>query len=79
MAVQLSAREHIIVEIDTSMVADAYELNWVADAKLHDIPTTAQGAVANIDALDHSPLGITTAEDPIRAHEDLVAEIEGAF
>ncbi|MGD1012354.1 MAG: orotidine-5'-phosphate decarboxylase [Acidimicrobiales bacterium] len=34
-------------------------LDWIADAKLDDIPRTVAAAVANIRRLDHPPFGIT--------------------
>ena len=34
-------------------------LDWVADAKLHDIPNTIAGAVKNFARFDHPPFGIT--------------------
>ena len=40
-------------------LAEAYDLNWVADAKLDDIPNTVQRAVANICDQEWPPFGIT--------------------
>jgi orotidine-5'-phosphate decarboxylase len=42
-----------------SELAAAYDLDWVADAKLHDIPSTVLGAVRNIKGVEHPPFGIT--------------------
>ena len=42
-----------------SELAGYYKLNWVADAKLCDIPNTVAGAVKNIKKLKHPPFGIT--------------------
>jgi orotidine-5'-phosphate decarboxylase len=92
---ELSARERIILAIDTSRREDAerlvvvaeqagarfvkmglelssaeswlycsrlaarHGLNWVADAKLDDIPATVVGTVRNIIGLAHPPFGIT--------------------
>jgi len=42
-----------------SDLAAAHKLDWVADAKLDDIPNTVVGAVKNISALAHPPFGIT--------------------
>ncbi|MBI2009049.1 orotidine-5'-phosphate decarboxylase [Candidatus Saccharibacteria bacterium] len=42
-----------------SELAAGHGLDWVADAKLDDIPNTVVGAVKNIKALEHQPLGIT--------------------
>jgi len=42
-----------------SDLATSHGLDWVADAKLDDIPNTVVGAVKNIKALDHPPFGIT--------------------
>ncbi len=43
----------------TSDLAARHELDWVADAKLNDIPNTVAGAVRNISDLEHPPFGIT--------------------
>ncbi len=92
---KLSARERIILSVDTSKRLDAerlvavaqkagaswvklglelqtaeswgfcselakrHRLDWVADAKLDDIPNTVVGAVRNIANLPHPPVGIT--------------------
>lgn len=92
---ELSARERIILAIDTSDSAEAIrltkiakkagarfvklgleissatswqfcsslaadnELDWVADAKLHDIPNTVKNTVRNIRKTAHPPFGIT--------------------
>ncbi len=40
-------------------LAGRHGLDWVADAKLDDIPTTVAGAVKNIAAKSHAPFGIT--------------------
>lgn len=42
-----------------SELAASHGLDWVADAKLDDIPNTVVGAVKNIKALEHKPFGIT--------------------
>ena len=42
-----------------SELAAAHNLDWVADAKLDDIPNTVVGAVKNIKGLEHAPFGIT--------------------
>lgn len=42
-----------------SDLAAEYNLEWVADAKLDDIPNTVVGAVRNIKSLPHPPFGIT--------------------
>ncbi len=42
-----------------SDLASSHGLDWVADAKLDDIPTTVKGAVRNIKGLAHPPFGIT--------------------
>lgn len=44
------------------------DLDWVADAKLHDIPNTTQEAVENILSVDHPPIAIT-----IHAHSGIEA------
>lgn len=92
---ELSARESIILAIDTSEERDAerltavakdagarfiklglelssatswrycselaasYGLEWVADAKLDDIPDTVARSVSNFTKLEHKPFGIT--------------------
>ena len=40
-------------------LAEEYELEWVADAKLSDIPNTIRGAVKNIKSLACPPFAIT--------------------
>lgn len=42
-----------------SDLAARHSLDWVADAKLDDIPNTVVGAVRNIKGLEHAPFGIT--------------------
>ena len=42
-----------------SELAASNGLDWVADAKLADIPNTVARAVGNIAALEHKPFGIT--------------------
>lgn len=42
-----------------SKLASDRGLEWVADAKLDDIPKTVTGAVKNIKSLPHPPFGIT--------------------
>lgn len=42
-----------------SDLAGRHGLDWVADAKLNDIPNTVVGAVKNIKGLEHRPFGIT--------------------
>ncbi|MDB5168861.1 MAG: Orotidine-5-phosphate decarboxylase [Candidatus Saccharibacteria bacterium] len=42
-----------------SDIAKANKLDWVADAKLDDIPNTVAGAVRNLSKLAHPPVGIT--------------------
>lgn len=42
-----------------SELAASHELDWVADAKLDDIPNTVRGAVRNIASVPHPPFGIT--------------------
>ncbi len=40
-------------------LAGRHGLDWVADAKLDDIPNTVAGAVKNIASKEHAPFGIT--------------------
>lgn len=42
-----------------SELAAEKNLEWVADAKLDDIPNTVAKTVRNIGSLDHAPFGIT--------------------
>jgi orotidine-5'-phosphate decarboxylase len=42
-----------------SELAGDHGLDWVADAKLDDIPNTVEGSVRNIARLEHQPFGIT--------------------
>lgn len=42
-----------------SELAASHGLDWVADAKLDDIPNTVVGAIKNIKGLEHPPFGIT--------------------
>lgn len=59
-----------------SDLAASYELDWVADAKLHDIPNTTAAAVKNIKKLDHPPFGITM--HTTSGHESMKAAQEEA-
>ncbi len=51
---------------------------WVADAKIDDIPATTKGIIGNLLRLDHPPVGITihtkSGVDSMRAAQELVAE-----
>lgn len=40
-------------------LAASHDLDWIADAKLDDIPNTVVSTVRNIKNLDHPPFGIT--------------------
>jgi orotidine-5'-phosphate decarboxylase len=42
-----------------AQIAKANKIEWVADAKLDDIPNTVAGAVRNLAQLKHPPVGIT--------------------
>jgi orotidine-5'-phosphate decarboxylase len=42
-----------------SELAGSYGLNWIADAKIYDIPATVAKTVKNIAKLEHPPFGIT--------------------
>ncbi len=42
-----------------SELAKKHGLDWIADAKLNDIPSTVESAVANLVALQHRPFAIT--------------------
>lgn len=42
-----------------SELAAKNNLDWIADAKINDIPNTTVKAVQNISKLDHPPFGIT--------------------
>ena len=42
-----------------SKLAESNELEWIADAKLNDIPNTVAAAVRNIKDVDYPPFGIT--------------------
>ena len=63
-----------------SELATKYDLDWVADAKLDDIPNTVAGAVNNIVSLDHPPFGITmhttAGKDSMRLAQDEAGEIK---
>lgn len=61
-----------------SQLAAEYDIDWVADAKLDDIPNTVAGAVKNITALAHPPVGITihanSGVDAMRAAQEIASE-----
>jgi orotidine-5'-phosphate decarboxylase len=113
---KLSARERIILSVDTSRKQDAerlvgmaqeagarfvklglelqtaeswlycarlagrHGLDWVADAKLDDIPNTVAGAVRNIANLAHPPFGITmhttAGQEAMRAAQQAAGDIK---
>jgi orotidine-5'-phosphate decarboxylase len=52
--------------------AAEHGLDWIADAKIHDIPNTARAAVRELARLEHPPTGIT-----IHAHSG-VSSMEAA-
>ncbi len=61
-------------------LASRYDRDWVADAKIDDIPTTTKGIVRNLLALDHPPVGITihtnSGVDSMRAAQELAEEAD---
>lgn len=63
---------------DCSELAADFGLEWVADAKLYDIPNTVARTVENYAQLPHPPLGITIATrsgvDSLRAAQDIATE-----
>jgi orotidine-5'-phosphate decarboxylase len=56
MGLELSSAESWLY---CSQLAARHGLEWVADAKLDDIPHTVVGAIRNISGLAHPPFGIT--------------------
>ncbi|HEY7123018.1 MAG TPA: orotidine-5'-phosphate decarboxylase [Ktedonobacterales bacterium] len=56
MGLELSSAESWLY---CSRLAAQHRLDWVADAKLDDIPNTVVRAVRNISRLAHPPFGIT--------------------
>lgn len=59
-------------------IAAEAELDWVADAKIDDIPNTTAGIVRNLAKLSHPPLGITvhcnSGVDSMRAAQEIAGE-----
>lgn len=49
-------------------------LDWVADAKIHDIPATTEGIVRNLVKLEHPPVAITI--HTLSGHESMYAARE---
>jgi orotidine-5'-phosphate decarboxylase len=62
-----------------SELAANYGLEWVADAKLDDIPNTVVNTVKNIKSLEHRPFGITmhttSGKEAMRLAQDEAEEI----
>ena len=59
-------------------LAQAYDIDWVADAKLHDIPNTVKKTVANLCQLERPPIGITAhIEEGNRAMLEVAQEQAG--
>jgi orotidine-5'-phosphate decarboxylase len=63
---------------ECSELAEEFELDWVADAKLDDISATVAGAVRNIVGLVHPPVGITVhanaGYDSLKAAQEIAGE-----
>ncbi len=61
-----------------SELAGNQGLDWIADAKIDDIPNTAAATVKNLVALDHPPLAITihanSGIDSLKAAQDVAGE-----
>jgi orotidine-5'-phosphate decarboxylase len=61
-----------------SEIASGEGLDWVADAKIDDIPATTAGIVRNLVKLDHPPVGITihtnSGIDSMRAAQEIARE-----
>lgn len=58
--------------------AAEHGLEWVADAKLHDIPNTTAAAVENILSTEHPPVAVTihahSGVDAMKAAQDVAGE-----
>lgn len=63
-----------------SELAASNGLDWVADAKLHDIPKTVVGTVKNITSQEHKPFGITmhttAGREAMRAAQETAGEVK---
>ena len=61
-----------------SHVAGNTGLDWVADAKIDDIPNTTAGIIRNLVQLDHPPVAITihthSGVDSMKAARDIAGE-----
>lgn len=63
---------------EASAVTEEAGLDWVADAKVDDIPNTTKGAVKAIANLPHPPVGITihakSGIDSLKAAQEIAEE-----
>jgi orotidine-5'-phosphate decarboxylase len=61
MGLEISSAESwaICAEIASVWSKKRMSIDWVADAKIHDIPNTTAGIVRNLTELQHPPVGIT--------------------
>lgn len=76
MGLELSTAESWLF---CSRLAGLAGLDWVADAKLHDIPNTVRGAVSALSELPHPPVAITmhtsAGAEAMRAAQEAAGEI----
>ncbi len=61
-------------------LAKKYGLQWMADAKLHDIPNTVSAAVGNLVSLDNAPFAITihisTGQQALKAAKQAAGKVK---
>jgi orotidine-5'-phosphate decarboxylase len=63
---------------DASYIANEYDVDWIADAKLYDIPNTLKGTVNNFMELPKPPVGITISTKSGTASLKAAQQIAGA-